>query len=96
MFWRSRKNDYVPTRNYENMTLFLSWMNTNDNYLEARKLTYLQYLEYFVLNFDLQEWRARKNDLAIGRLNFIPLGSGELYYLRMLLHFQVRSASCSS
>ena len=35
-----------------------------------------------------REWKPRKIGVSIGRLTYIPVGSGELYYLRLLLSYQ--------
>ncbi|XP_068504571.1 uncharacterized protein [Phaseolus vulgaris] len=37
---------------------------------------------------DKREWKPRKIGVSIGRLTYIPTGSGELYYLRLLLNYQ--------
>ena len=35
-----------------------------------------------------REWKPRKIGVSIGSLTYIPPGSGELYYLRLLLNYQ--------
>jgi len=37
---------------------------------------------------DGREWKPRKIGVNIGRLTYIPLGSGELYHLRTLLNYK--------
>ncbi|KAK7312898.1 hypothetical protein VNO77_37136 [Canavalia gladiata] len=43
-------------------------------------------LQQFVWKQTLHEWTRRKRGFSIGRLHFVPPGSGELYYLRFLLN----------
>jgi len=33
-------------------------------------------------------WKPRKHGYMIGRVTYVPLGSGELYYMRILLAIQ--------
>ncbi|KAL7091157.1 hypothetical protein ACP275_12G088400 [Erythranthe tilingii] len=65
---------------------FLAWMEANKIFPEARDLTYAQYPMQFVWKQPLHEWRPRKRGFSVGRIHFVPPGSGELYYLRILLN----------
>ena len=38
---------------------------------------------------DLCEWGPRKQGFSLGRINFVPPGTGDLYYMRLLLNVQV-------
>ncbi|KAF7826522.1 ATP-dependent DNA helicase PIF1 [Senna tora] len=61
-------------------------MDANKKYLEARELTYAQLPTNFVSKKETHQWFLRKRGFAFGRLHFVPPGSGELYYLRLLLN----------
>ncbi|XP_057440582.1 uncharacterized protein LOC130732585 [Lotus japonicus] len=63
-------------------------MAANSKYLEGRELTYVQFPGSFVYDPSSRSWHPRKQGLTIGRINFVPPGSGELYYLRLLLNVQ--------
>ncbi|OIT19966.1 hypothetical protein A4A49_63775, partial [Nicotiana attenuata] len=66
---------------------FLSWFEANNTYEEARELTYAEFPLKFVWNKKLKKWEKRRNSaFSIGRIFFVPPGSGEKYYLRMLLN----------
>ncbi|KAL7094727.1 hypothetical protein ACP275_11G121900 [Erythranthe tilingii] len=65
---------------------FLAWMEANKIFPEAKDLTYAQFPMQFVWKQPLHEWRPRKRGFSVGRIHFVPLGSGELYYLRILLN----------
>ena len=80
--------DNVLRLNKDKKTIFLAWMEANKIYVEGRNLTYIEFPTMFVYNADVGEWHLRKKGFAIGRVNFIPIGSGEIYYLRFLLNFQ--------
>ncbi|KAF7807163.1 uncharacterized protein G2W53_039324 [Senna tora] len=67
-------------------TKFLAWMDANKKYPEVRELTYVQFPTKFVWKKETHQWSFRKRGFAIGRLHFVPHGSGELYYLRLLLN----------
>lgn len=67
-------------------TKFLAWMEANGKYHEAKNLTYAEFPTKFVWKQPQHEWFPRKQGFAIGRLHFVPPGSGELYYLRILLN----------
>ncbi|CAH9121125.1 unnamed protein product [Cuscuta epithymum] len=62
-------------------------MAANEKYLEARSLTYAQFPSAFVWKQKTREYCPRKRGHSIGRLHFVPPGSGELYYLRTLLNY---------
>jgi len=51
-------------------------------------MTYSEYPSQFVWMEDGREWKPRKIGVNIGRLTYIPLGSGELYHLRTLLNYK--------
>lgn len=72
---------------------FLAWMGANKKYSQARELTYAEFPTKFVWNDEKREWFPRKSGYTIGRLHYIPPGSGELYYLRRLLN-HVKGAQC--
>lgn len=70
---------------------FLGWMDANRKYLEARNLTCSEFPAMFVWNKSKYKWTKSKKGFAIGRLQFIHLGSGQLYYMRIFLN-HVRGA----
>uniref|UniRef100_A0A0R0IBC5 ATP-dependent DNA helicase n=1 Tax=Glycine max TaxID=3847 RepID=A0A0R0IBC5_SOYBN len=64
---------------------FISWMNTNQNSIEGRNLTYAEFVSKFVYNQKKRCWHLRKKGYTIGRLLWVPPITGELFYLRMML-----------
>ncbi|KAL7155177.1 hypothetical protein ABFS83_03G058200 [Erythranthe nasuta] len=61
-------------------------MIANKKYPEAKTLTYAQFPTKFVWKQPRHEWSPRKKGFAVGRIHFVPPGSGEIYYLRILLN----------
>ncbi|XP_057417333.1 uncharacterized protein LOC130711645 [Lotus japonicus] len=80
--------DRVVQRGQMSETMFTGWMVANMIYEHGRHLTYAEYPQLFVWHPKDKEWRPRKRGFSIGRMNFIPLGCGEVYYLRLLLNLQ--------
>lgn len=80
--------DSVVERNSHRISMFLAWFkaNNNNDYPEAKHLTYSDFPTHFTYNRDSQSWTPRKRGSVIGRLFYVPPGSGELYYLRILLN----------
>lgn len=76
--------------NYREMidTMFLAWFKANEIYEEGRGLTYAEFPSKFVYLPNKQLWQPRKQGFSIGRLTYVPVGAGELYYLRVLLTMQ--------
>ncbi|CAJ2651910.1 unnamed protein product [Trifolium pratense] len=66
-------------------TMFLAWFNANIQYEEGRDLTYAEFPSKFVFHPRDHRWEPRKKGFSIGRLSYVPVGAGELYYLRVLL-----------
>ncbi|MCH79969.1 ATP-dependent DNA helicase PIF1, partial [Trifolium medium] len=66
-------------------TMFLAWFNANLKYEEARNLTYAEFPQKFVYHSNDHCWKPRERGCSIGRLTYVPVGAGELYYLRVLL-----------
>ncbi|KAK7360203.1 hypothetical protein VNO77_02185 [Canavalia gladiata] len=78
--------DDIANRPSSITTKFLAWMGANKKYDEGRSLTYAEFPTKFVWKQSEHEWTIRKRGFSIGRLHFVPPGSGELYYLRLLLN----------
>ncbi|XP_057723392.1 uncharacterized protein LOC130939297 [Arachis stenosperma] len=74
-------------------SMFLGWFEANKKYPEAKRLTYAEFPTKFVWKAKQRVWDPRKTHAVIGRIFFVPPGSGELYYLRLLLNF-VRGPTC--
>jgi hypothetical protein len=62
-------------------------MDANKEYPQARTLTYSEFPTKFVWNKKERRWTPRKQRFSIGRLHFVPPGSGEMFYLRILLNY---------
>jgi hypothetical protein len=69
-------------------TMFQAWFVANQNYSEGRNLTYAEFPSKFTFHTKGKVWEPRKSGYSIGRLSYIPVGSGELYYMRILLTVQ--------
>ncbi|GAU48565.1 hypothetical protein TSUD_302440 [Trifolium subterraneum] len=63
-------------------TMFLAWFTANQEYEEGRNLLYSEYPTKFVYIAKEHRWQPRQKGFNIGRLTYVPVGSGELYYLR--------------
>ncbi|XP_042065404.1 uncharacterized protein LOC121808911 [Salvia splendens] len=70
---------------------FLGWMEVKKLYSEGRNLTYGEFPTKFVWKKD--HWDPRKQRYSVGRLFYVALGSGDMYYLRCLLNV-VKGAIC--
>ncbi|XP_016192896.1 uncharacterized protein LOC107633811 [Arachis ipaensis] len=68
-------------------SMFLEWFQANKKYSEARSLTYSEFPSKLLWKPLLRKWFPRKSHSGIGRIFFVPPGSGEIYYLRLLLNF---------
>ncbi|XP_072074145.1 uncharacterized protein [Arachis hypogaea] len=68
-------------------SMFLGWFQANKKYSEAQSLTYSEFPSKFVWKPLLRKWFPRKSHSVIRRIFFVPPGSGEIYYLRLLLNF---------
>jgi len=69
-------------------TMFLACFKANKIYTEGKELTYSEFPSKFVWFAKEKECEPRKKGYNIGRLIYIPPGSGYLYYLRILLTMQ--------
>lgn len=68
-------------------TKFRAWMEANQKYPEAKDLTYGEFPLKFVWKQTERRWTPRQRGLSIGRIHFVPPGSGEKFYLRTLLNY---------
>ena len=74
-------------------SMFLEWMKCNAKYPEARELRYFEFSGKYVWKKKDREWYPRQKGFSIGRLYHAYPGSGERYYLRILLNY-VKSPTC--
>ncbi|XP_057444945.1 uncharacterized protein LOC130737204 [Lotus japonicus] len=88
LFGNKERLDLVVKRKKKQETMFTAWMVANSKFPQGRHLTYAQYPQFFVYDPKSREWRPRKKGFSIGRMNFIPIGCGEVCYLRLLLNLQ--------
>ncbi|XP_074267181.1 uncharacterized protein LOC141590489 [Silene latifolia] len=62
-------------------------MRCNEEYAEARELTYVEIPSKFVWNQDNRVWTPRQRGFSLGRLYHVSPNCGERFYLRTLLNF---------
>lgn len=74
-------------------TMFVAWFEANKEYPEARNIRYVDFPQTFVYKNDTNSWTPRKQGFSIGRIMHVPPGTGEDYYLRLLLNVQ-RGCTC--
>lgn len=74
-------------------TKFAAWMEANTLYPQAKDLTYSEFPLKFVWKAADHRWSPRKQGVSIGRIHFVPPGSGEKFYLRTLLNYVKGPAS---
>jgi hypothetical protein len=74
-------------------TKFTECMKANALYEEARELTYSNFPSKWVWHNKDNEWRMRKIKRCVGRIFYSHLGSGEQFYLRMVLNIVKRLQS---
>ncbi|XP_019170957.1 PREDICTED: uncharacterized protein LOC109166458 [Ipomoea nil] len=67
-------------------SMFTAWFEANKKYQDARLLTYIEMPNKFVWKRNVREWHPRKRGYSVGRIFYVPPGSGEIYYLRCLLN----------
>ncbi|XP_031095005.1 ATP-dependent DNA helicase PIF1-like [Ipomoea triloba] len=67
-------------------SMFLGWFEANKKFPAANLLTYIEMPTKFVWKKDSREWHPRKKGFSIGRIFYVPPGTGELYYMRCLLN----------
>ena len=60
-------------------SMFISWMECNKKYSDARELTYPQFVTKYVYNKNQRCWKPRKKGNTIGRLIWVPPTTGELF-----------------
>ena len=82
------KINNVVDANAEVKTMFLAWFEANNTLAEGKDLTYVNFPTRFVWLNQQKMWQPRKKSYYVGRLSYIPVGVGELYYMRILLTMQ--------
>ncbi|KAM3379277.1 hypothetical protein P3S68_011691 [Capsicum galapagoense] len=85
-------SDEDPIENVTNKSTvresqFSSWFEAKKKCPEARDFTYAKFPLKFWWDRSSKKWERRKNSaFSIGRIFFVTPGSGEIYYLRLLLN----------
>nr|GEV55880.1 DNA helicase [Tanacetum cinerariifolium] len=66
------------------------WFVYNNENTDGRHLTYLSFPSEFVWYADSKQWKRRQivSKKSLGRLTYVHLSSGELFYLRVLMSHQ--------
>ena len=85
-FQESNRLHNVSRRPGIENTMFTEWMQANNDYEDARELTYTDFPTKWVWHNNVKEWKRRKSGKCIGRIYFAHPSNGENYYLRMLLN----------
>nr|KYP64346.1 hypothetical protein KK1_018939 [Cajanus cajan] len=67
---------------------FLAWFEANKTFDDGKNLTYGKFPCKFVFLHQEKRWKPRKQGYSIGRLTYTPVGTSELYYMRILLTIQ--------
>ncbi|XP_010419092.1 PREDICTED: uncharacterized protein LOC104704757 [Camelina sativa] len=70
-------------------SMFLAWFELNKVNSLAKTKTYVQISEFFTWDVKKKKFNLRKRPgTAIGRINYVPIGFEDGYYLRVLLNTQ--------
>lgn len=85
--------DILLSKPSVNESMFTSWMQANKIYSEGKNLTYAQFVSKFVYKRNKRCWKPREKGYIIGRLNWVPPSTGELFYMRMML--SIAKGPCS-
>lgn len=93
IFDNNQTLDTILDRSSSLFTKFLAWFEANNCYCNARLLTYTEFPTKFVWNQKERRWTPRKKGFSIGRMHFVPPGTGEIYYMRTMLNY-VRGPTC--
>ncbi|XP_031091108.1 uncharacterized protein LOC115996106 [Ipomoea triloba] len=67
-------------------SMFTEWFEANKKYSEVRLLSYIEMPNKFVWKKNVRQWQPRQGGFSIGRIFYVPPGTGELYYLHCLLN----------
>ncbi|OMO88272.1 hypothetical protein COLO4_20330 [Corchorus olitorius] len=67
-------------------TMFTEWFEMNKGSPEARTLLYIDFPTQRVWHKDDKIWTRRQQGQSVGRIISVPVQSGELFYLRLLLN----------
>jgi hypothetical protein len=86
MFDNSNHLDNVLNQSNIRKTKFTKLMKANALYEEARELAYSDFPSKWVWHNKDKEWKLRKKRRCVRRIFYAHPGSGERFYLRMLLN----------
>ncbi|XP_020961168.1 ATP-dependent DNA helicase PIF1-like [Arachis ipaensis] len=69
-------------------TMFVAWMEANKKFEAGQTLTYAEFPNQFIYDRESREWHPRKRGYSIEKLNYVPHGTGDIYYMRILSAIQ--------
>lgn len=69
-------------------TMLLAWFEANKEHPEARNIRYVDFPQNFEYKNDTYSWAPRKQGFSIGRIMHVSPGTGEDYYIMLLLDIQ--------
>ncbi|GKB26484.1 DNA helicase [Tanacetum coccineum] len=71
-------------------TMLMEWLDYNEQYIDGRNLTYLNFPLEYTWNKTDKHWqrRRRQNKPMVGRLTYIHPTVGDMFYQRILLCHQ--------
>jgi hypothetical protein len=67
-------------------TMLTEWFTRNRVDHEARQLYYSEFPHKYVWDPGQKEWILKSKGFSLGRLTYVHLASGEVYFLRLLLN----------
>ncbi|XP_031116717.1 uncharacterized protein LOC116020381 [Ipomoea triloba] len=71
--------DVIVERHTVKHSMFLAWLEANKKYPEAKQLTYAEMPTKFVWKQATREFVPRQRGFSIGRVLYVPPGSGEIF-----------------
>ncbi|GJW36069.1 hypothetical protein Tco_0058989 [Tanacetum coccineum] len=90
VFRETDRLDSLVLNSHKQKTTLTEWLYYNEQNVDGRHLTYLNFPSEYVWYPDGKYWRRRRlrNKSSIGRLAYVHPAAGDLFYQRMLLCHQ--------
>jgi hypothetical protein len=87
--------EQIASNAFYKRTMLTTWFEVNQNFEEARNLTYCDFPSKWRWDESIRTWLPRQNkEGKIGHIYYVHPSVGERYYLRMLLLIVKRPTDC--